>query len=101
MFSTEILLTFANCWFPLFHGNIQYICSMEYKEMQASVLFGKILRTIIPLILWLFVVTYMGIYNGWLFFGDAPTKGNIIFYSASIITFILIIISIVRVWKKK
>lgn len=69
--------------------------------MKASVLFGKILKTIVPLILWLLFVTYMGLYNGWFFFGDSPTTGNIVFYAFSILSFAGIIYAIVRLWNKK
>lgn len=52
-------------------------------------------------LLWLFINMTMGIFAGWLFFRNSPTKGNIVFYAWMVISFGLLLWIYYKLWSKR
>lgn len=74
---------------------------MEHKEVKASELFTKVLKAIVPFILWMLFVIYVGMYFGWMFFGERPTLGNYLFYGFTLFSLVAIIYGIIKMMNKK
>lgn len=73
---------------------------MSSMEDDAADFLKKIVKTLSMAILWLLILMTMGIYNGWMFFGAAPTLGNYIFYIYAILSFFAVLYYFYRVWRK-
>ena len=68
-------------------------------EPDAQELLVKVSKSLGSGLLWLIINMTMGIYMGWLFFGDHMTTGNYIFYAFMIISLAGLIWYNIRVWK--
>ena len=68
-------------------------------EPDAQELLVKVSKSLGSGLLWLMINMTMGIYMGWLFFGDHMTTGNYIFYAFMIISLASLIWYNIRVWK--
>ena len=68
-------------------------------EPDAQELLVKVSKSLGSGLLWLMINMTMGIYMGWLFFGDHMTTGNYIFYAFMIISLAGLIWYNIRVWK--
>jgi TRAP-type C4-dicarboxylate transport system permease small subunit len=62
--------------------------------------FRKILNTISVGLLWLMTAAAAGLYFGLAIPGDHIRAGNIIFYIVLVITFCLLLLYFIRLWKK-
>ena len=68
-------------------------------EEDASKFLKKIVRTIGIAILWLMINMTVGIYFGWMFFYNSPTLGNFIFYGWMVLSLVLVLWYLYKVWK--
>ncbi len=68
-------------------------------EPDARELLVKVSKSLAAGLIWLMLNMTIGIYLGWLFFGDHMTTGNYIFYSFMILSFVGLVWFQVKVWK--
>lgn len=69
-------------------------------EKDAEDLLKKIVKTLSMAVLWLLVNMTAGIYLGWMFYGDMPTIGNIVFYLFFVLSLSGLIWYFYKIWKK-
>jgi hypothetical protein len=72
---------------------------MSSMEEDASRFLKKIVRTIAIAILWLMINMTFGIYLGWMFFYGSPTLGNFIFWGWMVLSLVLVLWYLYKVWK--
>ena len=68
-------------------------------EPDARELLVKVSKSLGSGLLWLMINMTLGIYLGWLFFGDRMVAGNYIFYAFMILSLGGLIWYNIRVWK--
>jgi len=68
-------------------------------EPDARELLVKVSKSLGTGLIWLMVNMTLGIYMGWLFFGDHMTTGNFVFYGFMIISLGGLIWYQIRIWK--
>jgi hypothetical protein len=68
-------------------------------EPDAKELLVKVSKSLATGLLWLMVNMTLGIYMGWLFFGEHMTRGNYVFYAFMILSLGGLIWYNVRLWK--
>ena len=74
---------------------------MSNMEPEARDFLKRISLSIGLALLWLFVNITIGIFGGWLFFYQAPTIGNYIFYVWFIASIVLMVWAYMRLWKNR
>ena len=52
-------------------------------------------------LIWLFINMTTGIFAGWLFFRNSPTKGNWVFYAWMVISLAVLLWFYHRLWSKR
>jgi hypothetical protein len=61
----------------------------------------RIIWSVTLVLVYMIIISSIGIAGGWLFFYDTPTPGNYIFYGWILISTIGMIYLLIKWWKKK
>jgi len=72
---------------------------MSNMEPEVREFLQRVLLSLFVGLAWLFINVTAGIFAGWLFFDDHPTKGNIIFYCWLLLSLAGLIWIYIRLWK--